>query len=571
MDIPTKSMSRFLTLLFGCFLLISLTHPAAAQQQQDENSLLPDIDPQDIEIRSQFRARFPGLRRQPILGFDPNPRVYQIDPNRMPFMESQEQVVANLPVSELSRPAPPAYNGPGYSDSINAFGRAGIGSYLSPDVQFWGVHRLKSGGYIGGDVDYSSSDGHLDGQQSSFRFLDINGEYAAHLGRSTRLHLNGGFQNDFNHLYNLASLGQETPRKDYTGFNLGGTIQNFSNTVEGWAADARIRYFDTELQAGSLSGDINETIYQGSFSRQWAGSRVEETFSVMAGAKGGVYGASSDQEGWTTVQAGAKYNRLFNYATHLRAKAQVYYVTDVAEDKFYLAPAVEVQHDITDDLSITGSLSGQPYLKSIEQHHENNRFLEPGNALVHTYSLDVSGKASLEYYRGSTLEGGVSYMSASNYPYYFRELSADPAPEAQFYNIGYMDASNFKIYAGITHQLVPERFWLSGRAYVQTPKLDNGDRIPFTENWGVTSTLSLRIVKPITIEGWADYVGSRRTAQDEKLEGFLLIGGQADINVTGRFGAYVKFVNLLDQQYEIWDGYTERPMQVYAGITVKLN
>src|SRR6056297_3363852 len=104
-------MKRIAILVLSIVAVVISVNPLQAQDQQsDENSMLPEIDPQDIEIRSQFKARFPGLRRQPILGFDPTPRVYQIDPNRQPFMETQEQVVANLPVSELSRPNPPAYN-----------------------------------------------------------------------------------------------------------------------------------------------------------------------------------------------------------------------------------------------------------------------------------------------------------------------------------------------------------------------------------------------------------------------------------------------------------------------------
>ncbi len=88
-------MNRFLSFAFALVVIFLAVNPVAAQDQQErESSLLPEIDPQDIEIRSQFKARFPGLRRQPILGFDPTPRVYQIDSDRTPFMETQEQVVA---------------------------------------------------------------------------------------------------------------------------------------------------------------------------------------------------------------------------------------------------------------------------------------------------------------------------------------------------------------------------------------------------------------------------------------------------------------------------------------------
>jgi len=48
-------------------------------------NLLPDINPQDIEIRGVFKASFPGIRRQPYLGFNPKPRVYRIDPKSLAF------------------------------------------------------------------------------------------------------------------------------------------------------------------------------------------------------------------------------------------------------------------------------------------------------------------------------------------------------------------------------------------------------------------------------------------------------------------------------------------------------
>ncbi|MDR9446387.1 MAG: hypothetical protein RI519_01450 [Balneolaceae bacterium] len=74
-----------------------------------ENSLLPEINPQDIEIRSEYKAQFPGVKRQPILGFKPRARVFQLDPNRMPYIESVDEVIMNLPIGTMSRPEAPPY------------------------------------------------------------------------------------------------------------------------------------------------------------------------------------------------------------------------------------------------------------------------------------------------------------------------------------------------------------------------------------------------------------------------------------------------------------------------------
>lgn len=563
-------MARNFTLFLFLTFLMALSLPSIAQQQDTENSLLPEIDPQDIEIRSQFRASFPGIRRQPILGFDPTPRVYQVDPNRQPFMETQEQVVANLPVSELSRPNPPEYNPLKYSENIQAYSQIGMGSYSSPQAKFWGVHRLNNKSYVGGDLDFSSSNGHLDDQPSSFRFFNANGEYAAKLDEYTRLQFNAGGQSDFHYLYELNNQlpAEQELGKNYLGFHIDGTLNRFQNTVDGWNVDAGLKYFDVSLEDETLAGDVNETVYRGSFAKRWAGSNVSETFTAKGGVRSGVYGSGDDQEGWTTLQGGVQYQRLFNYVTMVTGEASVYYTTDIAEDMVYFAPSLEVEHTFSDRLKITGTAEGKPYLKTVQQHHEFNRFIAADNVLRHSYKIEATGEASLEYFRGSTINGGVRYTNTKNLPFYSQGTSTSGN---SYHQINYQNATNFKIFAGITHQLLPERFWVSGRIYAQNPKLDGGNRVPFQETWGINSTVHISPIKRITIEGWADYIGKRQTGiTDQELDGIFLLGAQLEVEITERFGAYFRGVNLLDDNYQLWEGYNERPLQIYGGVTVKL-
>lgn len=564
-------MARNFTLFLFFTFLLALSLPSNAQQQDTENSLLPEIDPQDIEIRSQFRASFPGIRRQPILGFDPTPRVYQVDPNRQPFMETQEQVVANLPVSELSRPNPPAYNPLKYSENIQAYSKLGIGSYSSPEANLWGVHQISDKSYIGGVLNFSSSsNGHLDDQPSSFRFFNAKAEYTAKLDENTRIQFNAGGQSDFHYLYELNNqlpVEQELG-KNYTGFHIDGNLNRFQNSVSGWNIDAGLKYFDVNLDDEFLIGDVDETVYRGSFAKRWAGSNVSETFTAKGGVKSGEFGTGDDQENWTTLQGGVQYERLFNYITMLTAEASVYYTSDVAEDVVYFAPSLKVEHTFNDRLKVTGHAEGKPYLKSIQQHHETNRFIAADNDLRHSYEIEVTGEASLEYYRGSTINGGVRYTNTNNLPFYSQSTSVS---NNSYYQINYQDATNFKVYAGITHQLLPERFWVSGRIYAQNPELDGGQSVPFQETWGVNSTVHISPFKRLTIEGWADYMGKRDTGiTDQELDGIFLVGAQLDVEITERFGAYFRGVNLLDDNYQLWEGYSERPLQIFGGVTVKL-
>jgi hypothetical protein len=566
-------MPRILSVSIIVLFIAVLSSPVYGQQD-DDAALLPDIDPQDIEIRGQFLARFPGLRRQPILGFDPSLRIYQIDPNRQPFMETGDEVVASLPVSELTRPAPPAYNALQYNDEIYAYSRIGVGSFTSPEAQFWGVLPINEQSYIGVDLDFSSSDGHLDEQPSSFRFLTGNAEFGTKLDEKTKLQLYGGGQSDFNHPAEFsAGVLNETVNIEHQGFHAGAELSRFKNDIAGWQLQGNVRNFSTHFESQTFPGTIDELTYSGSFSNRWALGNPGETFTLKAGGRGGNYEPENlESQIWSTLQGGIVYERLFNYNTQLHAEADVFYTTNIQEDNVYPGGLLEINHWFGDRLKVTGKVQGKPQLKTVEQLHEHNRFLGVENDLVHTYSIDVTGEAEIKYYRGSKLHGGVTYTNAQNYAFFLPETQRVPIGERlDTYTVNYQNATNFKLFAGITHQLLPERFWISGQAYLQNPELDGGDDIPFEENFGVNASMSLRPIDRITIEGWADYVGERNTniTNNNTVGDFFLVGGQLDVEVTNNFGAYLKLVNILGQEYEVFEGYEERPFQVYGGLTIK--
>lgn len=568
-------MKRFSLLLFIIFCVTALGNVAFAQdrQQSAKNSLLPEIDPQSIEIRSQFKARFPGLQRQPILGFEPATRIHQIDPNRMPFMETPEQVVADLPVSDLSRPDPPAYTPMHYSPDINAFARLGLGSFLTPEAQFWGVSRINSKSYVGGDLDYSSSSGHLDNQRSSFRFFNANGEYATKLNSHSRLGFQGGVENSFNQMPDFASLAAtpDDARKEYGGFYLGADYKNHKNSIAAFKARANLRYFNSSLEnAGSMiSGESNELVYNGSLTKRWAGSNVEETFTVRAGAKGGSYdNIATASENWMTARGGVTYERLFNYRTKVTGDASIYYTKDALDSNFYVGPSIMVEHPVMNMLTVTVKGSAQPYLKTVEQLHSENRFISVNNTLQHSYRIKGSAEVRFDYHDLGSVNFGMQYENISDYPIFARSQTVGGYG---FYEAIYRDVYKIRAYLGATHQLIPEKFWINGKIYFQSPKIQGGPRLPYEEKVGVNSGMHIRPLDKLSVEAWADYVGTRTTFRtNEELDAYLLVGGKVDYQITERFGAYIKLVNLLNQEYEVWQGYTERPFQAYGGVTVKL-
>lgn len=580
----TKSKSAALFTLLLCTLSVIAT-PAFAQENDDdkEGALLPNIESQNIEIRGDFKAQFPGLERQPILGFDPSRRIYQFPDDRLPYMETGDDAVADLTLSQFSTTVGPKYMPFDYSKSRNLYTRLGYGSYKSPIGQLWAVLALSNDSYIGLDFDLtSSSEGHIAQRPSTYRYLTGNIEYGVALNETVDLHVFAGLQNDFNYAANFGqqypNSDNEIPRIEYEGLNIGAKLSGYKNEITGWKLKGEIRTFTNRYKTDQLLGEIDEKVFSGLFSYRWALGHPGETLTVIASGQGGMYEPSNtNSQNWSTLYAGVAYERLFNYKTRLYAEGDLYHISNFAESKVYPGAKISLSHWFGGRLKITGKVEAKPYLKTIEEIHEQNRFLGFNNQLKHSYTVRVNGEASLKWYRGSRLYGGVTYTNTTNYAYFQPTVLTNyGSTNIDAYQIQYGDITNMKIYAGISHQLAPETFWLNGKIYLQNPKLKTDDPVPYAENVGVKASIAYRPIDRITIQGWAKYLGGREapnmqnTPTDYDLEDIFLVGAQLDVRIADGIGAYVKVMNLLDQNYQYWQGYIERPLQLYGGITITL-
>ena len=564
---------KFRPLVFTLFILICPLYAfAQGGQQGADNSLLPEINPQDIEIRSEFKARFPGLRRQPILGFNPKPRVFQIDPNRMPFMESRDDAVADISVTQLGRPEPPARTILSTPERINAYVRAGLGSYLTPELAGYGFYRFDDKSYLTADLNYRSSDGHLDNQSSSFRYFDASAKYVNQLSDELKVMVNYGILNDFNHLFNLDGTIQDTfigptAEKNYSGFNGEIALQKKKNTLTGW--DASIGGNMLQMNMAGLTTDANESGLYSSFSYYWPGKRIYETFDISADIQYGYYDPDyADFREWVIAQSSVEYERLLNFNTRISGTAGFAYVSDPVSQKVYFTPEIEVKHNFTDELSVTGNAFARPQMPTLQELHQQNRFLNMNAELQHAYHLGVAAEVNLSLFEGNKLFGGLQYSHVKDYAFYQRRFYA--GPYLGFYEVNYSDASLFEIYAGASQQLVPEKFWFDAKVYARSPKLTNGNMIPYEEKLGIKGAISYKVIKELTINSWAEYIGSRKApVANSTLGAYVLLNAGAEYEINQTFGVYARMLNILGQKYEIWDGYTERPFQVFGGLTIK--
>jgi len=560
-------------------LLLFITTPAMfAQSGNTQNSLLPEIDPQDIEIRSEFRARFPGIRRQPILGFNPKPRIFRIDPNRVPFMESDKDAVASIALTQLDRPEPPSKSILESPSRTTALIKAGVGSFITPELEAYALRRLNQHSIASLNIDFSSSDGHLDDQNSGFRFLDINGVYGTKLNSGARLSAKAGIFSDFNHLFdlnNVPSTTPNTPEKEYAGFNAGFILENNKNAIEGWELFANASVLEVDLMApvGALGGIQKEQFIQTGIIKKWAGSSLHDVLSLKINADGGNYTIeNSGDTQWINTSAAFGYSTLFNYETEIEVEGGVAYISDGFRNKALFVSEGTLNHTVKDGFNLLGQIYTRPEMQSVWEHHQNNRFLNVSSAIQFQYVFGVSGGVEFSPIQSTKLFGNISYKAIDNHAFYSRETrNFGGTPAQTFYELNYADASNFKLEFGVVQQIVSDKIWFNGSVYAQRPELKSGGDIPFRERLGAEGTFSFKPIDALTINSWTQFAGEREDpGSAQNLDGYLLVNAGADYKINEKFGVYMKVLNILGQNYEIWEGYQERPFQIFGGIKVTL-
>ncbi|GAB5410649.1 MAG: hypothetical protein BalsKO_30140 [Balneolaceae bacterium] len=577
---PIQKMTLRHTILILFALFLGVETQAQTTGGNPQNTLLPEINPQDIEIRSEFRARFPGLRRQPILGFNPKPRVFRIDPNRMPFMESRDEAVANIAITQLDRPEPPQRSILRTPSRTTGLVKAGIGNFLTPELEGYFYHGVNDKSALSGNMNYRSTNGHLDNQESSFRYLDGDVQYNTKVNKKLNVSVGVGFLSDFNRMFNLdntqqALIGEETAKKEYLGLGTDLRITKTENALEGWEFILNGDVFETEVLAGNstLNGELKEQVLNADFSKYWAGNRLYETFRVNASVKAGNYSftSSGGSQQWLDTRASVEYRKLLDFSTHITANAGLAYVSDGFSNRIYVTPEFKVRYNLKDAVVITGRAFGAPNIESALGHHQINRFLNHQTALQNSYTSGVFGEIAFQGIEGNRIFGGISYELTKDYAYYQRtNQNVGVVQTFSFYELNFAKATVFELFGGITQQLVPEKFWFDARFYARRPKLANAGDIPFEERLGVNGSLSYKPISKLKVTSWAEYIDKREApSATDDLKAFVLLNAGAEYQINNRFGVYMKVLNILGQKYEIWEGYQERPLQAFAGLTLK--
>lgn len=142
--------------LFPLLLLFAWFSSEAVAQ----DVVLPDLAPREVEITGDLTIAFPSLRRQPLIGFNPPPRVPEIPVTRIPYTEAYKQPSADLPPSPLQPPAPPLVSSLANRAPARGYVTATAGRYLDRTVEGVLTLSLSDRSSTTLDVNYFGTNGH---------------------------------------------------------------------------------------------------------------------------------------------------------------------------------------------------------------------------------------------------------------------------------------------------------------------------------------------------------------------------------------------------------------------------
>lgn len=542
-------------------VLITLLGGSAAYAQTQTGTLLPEIDPQDIEIRGDFRVRFANLIRQPILGFTNNQRLYALDPNRLPFMETEDQIRASMPIDDLERPVAPTRRRIIYPQRTSLYAKGGYGRFNSPEASASIEAPMNARTSFIGGFTYDGGAGHLD-VNSAYRLMNIQGGISTKMGDRGNLRMLATVHDDYNDTNN------PDVQKDYSGVGFKAQYRYVTNTLTHTDVHAGYDYFQVGANISDFTNEEHRFTARGT--TQWAGNRINDIFLVHGRVDAAQYRQTDDASStWALVGVMPSYQMRQNFNSRFTLGGRLYYGTDASGSKPYIYPDAKIEYFGLQNIIVTVHLYGEATNRGLEGLHQANRFsgldLNPENES----NWVADGRLDLNVFNAITVSGGLQYRVSPKYGYFQKRPMMVPG---SLYEMMYDDnMRQLRLQAGAQVTIIPSILTLHGTIYNQTHKLDDGSKIPFVENTGFIAETQITPFRRIALKSWLHYVGDRETGvEGELLDSYMLLNAQAEFMLAEQVGFYVKGLNLLGSDYQLWKGYTERPLQVYAGVVIRL-
>jgi len=587
-------MVRSTYCVFGVVLALGILQPAADVLAQQDNAL-PDLAPREVEIRGHLEIAFPSLKRQPLIGFNPPPRIPEIPRTRLPFISNYKQESADLPPSPLRRPTPPRVVGLNTRKPVQAEIEAGAGRFFSRMIR--ANVGLPAGNRIrfDGNVDYRGSDGDspFAGKRdlkSSFDALELE------TGLTTRYdQFSAGAKFDA-FVDNYPLFGVNGPLSsiyvldpDRRGHGTGGTLWLKTAAGSSVMADVGLRYgsshFETDASSGTVSND--PTLERRERRIQFDGSFEAPTSAgtILASAHLSTAGLDASGFAGSTVQSldiGGGFKVLHNGRYDLRIGVRVLGFTANGQSSSggdrsgnYVTPDVRLDYYPRQGLSFY--VQNSPGLKSNKLdalYRENPYLIDEPRVQPTVKTVDLESGAQV-FAGGIQLTGTVGYERYPNYLFFEDATQTGDAIYSRGQSAtGYANARILRAGAGIAASLSSELRATLGVTLRDGRLRDADVDIPYFATVVGDGMLSYSFAHRkglflVTSRVLSPRYRDRTKSSSGRVDTFVDLDLAASCDFTRSFGATLRLENIFGSAREEWDHYPQNPAVFSGSVRVR--
>jgi hypothetical protein len=559
--------------------------PSLAMAQRADTTLSP-IPTQDITIVGDLEIIFPQLRRQPLSGFNPPPRIYQIPRGRLPYTDAYKQSTADIPGTSLIQPPTPPGTISVGQHPHNGELIVGVGAYLSREIHGIAAFDLSDAARVHVDLLHDGyetfkpfSDSTREDLEAPFKNFDGKAGIEYNFGASTLGVDATGFAKKYN-LYGLQpdTAASEFIDRDGQGFGISGSYQGGATTALPFTIKAGFGSDRYTTMPGSTEIETRESLFD-------VEAGLDFNLSDNKGRIDGSLGRRSvddDTLGSTDVSgyhAGGDVTFSLGSKSTLRVGAQIqgYSSSDghlpdsLDSSKLYVAPRVELRSTLAPGLefyAVNDPVADRTSQKSI---FEKNPFSFDRPLVLPELSV-INLEGGLVYFTGPVrISAHGGYTMYDSRLYFEGDSSGVAGYEGNLFATRYGEVDRY-FYGADIALAFPGSFSIALTGDWSSSTLESDLELPYDPDFvaGLRATYTFADDRAI-LQADGKYVGPVviDTEGSEELDGYLDLSALASYYVTPHIGIYARAESITGDQFQRWAGYPAADWIAMAGIRLR--
>lgn len=562
---------------------------AALAQSVTAQQVLPELAPQIVEITGDLTISFPSLRRQPLAGFNPPPRVPDIPPNRIPYVDAYKQEGTDLPPSPITAPVPPSMSSVAHRRPSSALIEVGVGRYVSGYIKgnisapvgkratltAWADINGTDGRDPFSDIDDISTA--ADNQAGGVAIRSNTG--ALRLGADVELARNS---------FNMFGATAGTPRvfrsapdrtvSEWLGSvflssgSRDGTYASVNVGIGGSSVDTDIKVLAADIPEPPANDDETRFFISGTAGVAASTGRLEsDLFISRRTIEFSGTGNKSISSG--NGAAGFHFDYSERVSVSVAARIMGFNAEGQSEsggdrDLVYFAPDFRVRYAAAPGLQITFANAPGLETGSFADIYRLAPFIQDGPIIQPVLtSTNLFGEASFMNERAS-VRGRIGWKDIQNYRVIEHDASSSALFDLGYAAVSYEDASIVYVEAEAMLSLMTGMNTSVTATYRDGELSDSDTDIPYFSPFSLSAFLTLDPLDgDLLLRGTVKMESSRYRdrAKTEKVDRVFGIGLEAKYFVTEQTSAVVGVRNL-GKKSEFWENYETDSGVFYAGI-----